>query len=90
MTARDLPDWINSISKAAPSIVAAGVLVLLGLMVRTNSALESLPEMRKTLQMVCDQLAEKKAIDAVQNSRIDGLVEENKALQQELRRLMMR
>lgn len=80
MTARDLPDWISWINKAIPAIITCGVVAIASMMWKASGSLESqekhIAEMQKTLQMVCEQLADKKAIDAVQNERINGLRED--------------
>ena len=80
MTARDLPDWVTSINKAIPAIITCGVVAIAGMMWKASGSLESqekrIAEMQKTLQMVCEQLADKKAIDAVQTERINGLRED--------------
>jgi hypothetical protein len=72
-----VPDWITKIDKALPAIVAGAVLFIAGQLweMSGNSKDQGkrLQEMAETLQTVCDQLAQKTALDAVQTEQIRHL-----------------
>lgn len=71
------PDWVEQVSKAIPGVIAAGLVGICALLWQQTSTArlqsDQLAEMSKTLKMVCDQLAEKGAVDAVQTERIQSL-----------------
>ncbi len=81
------PEWVDQFNKAIPAIIAGGVLWIGTLIWDQTGAVKAqqkqLDEMAKTLKMVCDQLGEKNALDAVQNVQI-------KALQSDVEDLMQR
>jgi hypothetical protein len=72
-----VPDWVAKVDKALPAIVAGAVLFIAGQLWEMAGSSkdqgEQLKEMAKTLQMVCEQLAEKTALDAVQTEQIRHL-----------------
>ena len=72
-----MPDWVAKVDKALPAIVAGAVLFIAGqlweMSANSKDQGKQLAEMAKTLQMVCEQLAEKTALDAVQTEQIRHL-----------------
>jgi hypothetical protein len=72
-----VPDWVAKVDKALPAIVAGGVLCIAAQLWEISTDYkkqgEQLKEMAKTLQVVCEQLAEKTALDAVQSEQIHHL-----------------
>lgn len=72
-----LPEWVRQVNQAIPAVITAAVLGIFAVLWEQSTSVrgqkEQLAEMARTLKTVCEQLADKKATDAVQNERLNIL-----------------